>query len=335
MKTSNVKPHSDEAIEWIALEEDHGKEVIDFVQEKIAQKAPSESPPSKKSIKKVIDQGGCSINGRLVRKSNFLLARKDRVLFQVHFLSLKRETQEVLSSRILYRDSGIIAISKPSYVETAEKPIRDLLIRKSKLFSDKDSLFLVHRLDQNTSGVLLLTENLECQKMVEALFKERKVEKTYIAVVEGSIKEKGGVISVPLVRETQHGSKEIYVRAAASHEIHEPYALSAVTKWKTLIATDQATLVAVFPQTGRTHQIRAHFAYIGHPLLGDVRYQSSQKRIGQDTRPPRHLLHAFSLKFQHPITNKSVVVYDHVHEDMRVYVERLFGPIGERLICEL
>lgn len=146
---------------------------------------------------------------------------------------------------------------------------------------------IVHRLDKETSGIMLIPKTQEYFEYLKSLFKEHKVKKIYFAVVRGIPKEKSGVIDAPIG--IVNGTLKRSVRSAKMQK-------TAVTKYNVISEFSGGTLLEVHPETGRTHQIRVHLASIGHPILGDRLYGGSKKKA-KDTVSPRLMLHAADIEF--------------------------------------
>lgn len=187
---------------------------------------------------------------------------------------------------IVYEDERVLAVAKPAGQEVipgrGEKgPLPPLVEEASARCGRK--LFVVHRLDRDASGVVLLAKDAETHRLLSMAFERRRVAKKYLAVVEGILKGSGSV-ERPL---REFGSGRIGVA-----EEGKP----AATRWRALRALKGATLLEVEPLTGRRHQIRAHLYSLGHPILGDRRYGEKRPVGGA----PRLMLHALSLSIEGP-----------------------------------
>ena len=201
--------------------------------------------------------------------------------------------------KVLLRDRWLLAVDKPAGLLSQPglgRQQADSLI--TRLNRDDPSLRLVHRLDRDTSGVLLLARGLEALRSCSSLFAHRRVNKLYLADVQGHI-DRGGSINSPLAR---------VQRRPPRYGFH-PAGRSAMTHWRVLrpldgikrdgIKRDGITRVWLRPVTGRSHQLRAHLAGIGHPIIGDPIY-------GDAGTPGRLRLHAHALSFRHPFTQERV-----------------------------
>jgi RluA family pseudouridine synthase len=186
--------------------------------------------------------------------------------------------------RVLFENGDYLAVDKPEGVvsvgEAGKGGLPELL---RELFPGK--LFPVHRLDRGASGVIVFAKNAAAHRHLNGEFDRREVRKTYLALVDGAIAASHGQINAPL-REFGSG------RMGVEPKRGKP----SSTEWKVAERLDGATLVRVFPATGRRHQIRVHLYHIGHPILGDLRYG---ERVRQE-RFPRLMLHALKVEFALP-----------------------------------
>jgi len=221
---------------------------------------------------------------------------------------------------IIYEDNDIIAVNKPagivthrvnlksqtlptgrqvSELKTKEKEIflTDLLLEKFpeiKSVGDEPDFRpgIVHRLDKDTSGVLIVAKNQKAFEYLKSLFQSRQAVKKYIALVEGKLKNDKGVIDLPIGRSASDFRKKL------ASEKAEGVLRDAVTEYKVLEKLDGYTLVEAYPKTGRTHQIRVHFKAMGNPVACDHLY-GGRKMVCPDGLA-RHFLHANFLEFNLP-----------------------------------
>jgi 23S rRNA pseudouridine1911/1915/1917 synthase len=246
---------------------------------------------SRTTIKQRLKSGCVRVNGEQVTRHDHILLAGDQVVIE----SSPRGASSVRPQlEILYKDRDLIAINKPAGLLSVGSPknkdshalgiLRDQLSRRHKSIS----LWPVHRIDRDTSGVLLFATSRE---MREAVMKGWKTaEKTYLAIVEGCPKPASGTVDQPLRLDPV-----IYQMHVGPH----PEGKHAVTHFITERSVAQRTLLRVELETGRQHQIRAHLAWLGHPVVGDQRYGVAGTRMG---------LHALRLRINKPRTNKPLVL---------------------------
>lgn len=196
---------------------------------------------------------------------------------------LSKAERAELESWIIFEDDEICLINKPYGLSVqGGTDIHKHLDGMLKCFKKGVNYHLVHRLDKDTSGLLLLAKSHSSANFLSLLFKERKIEKTYVAVVHGQIRQNEFMVDVPLLKDFK-GSKELIVVS--------PSGKSARTLCHVLYRKKEYTLVELKPLTGRTHQLRVHMSHIGHPIVGDYKYGSIAKQ------GVRLHLHAKSLTF--------------------------------------
>jgi len=181
---------------------------------------------------------------------------------------------------IIYEDKDLIALNKPAGVNF------------DWALAEKSELLPVHRLDKDTSGVILFAKNEKAAEYLKKLFQSREIKKTYLTLVVGEIKDKEGKIELTIGRSKKTPLKRVAIGEKRG-KIRE-----AVTEYKVLKRLEEFTLVEVYPKTGRTHQIRSHFAAIGHPVVCDKLYAG--KRFACPAGLSRQFLHAFSLELTLP-----------------------------------
>jgi len=175
----------------------------------------------------------------------------------------------------------------------------------------------VHRLDKETSGVLILAKNNLIFNYFKNLFKARKVKKEYIALVKGETRKQEGIIDLPLTR-----SKKSPIKRKVA--IKKDEGRIALTRYKVLRLYNGYTLLEIFPQTGRTHQIRVHLASIGFPVVGDKMYGKAKKL--NKLNLPRHFLHAHTISFVLP-SGKSIKIQAPLPEDLKKILQQLKSKI--------
>jgi len=174
---------------------------------------------------------------------------------------------------------------------------------------------VVHRLDKDTSGVIVIALDDKAYYGLVEMFKKRQIKKEYLAIVYGGLKGRG-TITLPIGR-AEHDRKKMSTRAKRAKE--------AITEWEVIENFQNYTLLKVRIITGRTHQIRVHFSAIGHPLLGDKTYGKKTYIEKGNKKIPvlRQMLHAWSIEFKHPVTGKTLQFESTLPEDMKKVVELL------------
>jgi 23S rRNA pseudouridine1911/1915/1917 synthase len=223
--------------------------------------------------------------------------------------------------KVIYEDDDILIIDKPSgtIVNKAdttkgEFTVQDWLeerfkIKDSRLKIDEDSDFykragIVHRIDKETSGILIVAKNKSSFENLQAQFKERKVEKTYVALAHGRVEPEEGEIAVPVGR-LPWNRKRFGVLAGGKEALTK---YRAISNFQFLISKnkkEELTLLELYPKTGRTHQIRVHLKYINHPIFGDELYAG--RKTSRDDRKilQRFFLHAKKISFFHPASSSN------------------------------
>lgn len=228
--------------------------------------------------------------------------------------------------QIIYEDESLMVIDKPSgwVVNRAEsvkeQTIQDWFKNKCSMFNIQYSIKsefydkggVVHRLDKDTSGVMVLAKTPEAYEKLKLQFLERKTVKKYVALVHGEFKEQEGIVSTPLERK---GAK-FFVGGDLSK--------TAITEWKVLrqysVLSTQYSVVELTPHTGRTHQLRVHMRHLGHPIVSDPIY-GDRKTWKKDLQfCPRLFLHARSLEITHPVTGGKMVFEAQLPEELEKMV---------------
>jgi 23S rRNA pseudouridine1911/1915/1917 synthase len=216
---------------------------------------------------------------------------------------------EKIKIDIIYEDDDIVVVNKQSGIVVHPSyghPSGTLLNALMGHSVGKYNPYLVHRLDKDTSGVIVFAKNEKAKISISKQLQERVIKKIYFAAVKGIIAETKGIIKAPLGRSPQN-RKLISVNPLAKK--------TAITEFKVIERKDDYTLLKVIIITGRTHQIRSHMKYINHPIMGDKQYGGS-KIIGVK-RCERQMLHAYNITFKHPSTSKIVKFTAQLPNDMK------------------
>jgi len=264
---------------------------------------------SRTYIKDIILSKKITVNGEPV-KPHYKLKNGDEVCWQKLVAQDTTLKKEDIPLNIIYEDKDILVLDKPSgLVVHPGAGNKTHTLANALLFHTEDLSNLspdrpgiVHRLDKDTSGVMVVAKNNAAHINLTKQFKKHSIERCYVALVEGRIEFDEGAIDVPLKRHSIDRKKMSVSFADESKDAH--------TIYKVLKRYADKTAVALFPQTGRTHQLRVHLNYLGHPILGDLTY-------GLRKNFPRLALHAKTLGFFHPATNNFVKFESPLPKEMR------------------
>jgi len=274
---------------------------------------------SRSYIGKLIDDEAVKVNGKKV-KAGYKLKPGDSIevrLTEPKPLEVKAENIDL---DILYEDNDIIVINKPrgmvvhpaagNYTGTL---VNALLEHCRGSLSDINGIIrpgIVHRIDKDTSGVLVVAKNNSSHIKLSEKLKEHDIKRIYLAIAEGIINEDTGKVDAPIGRHPVDRKKMA---------VNVKNGRRAVTRFKVLERFSNATLLELSLETGRTHQIRVHMAYIGHPLVGDMVYGSKKQKFGIEGQA----LHAKLLGFVHPVTNEYMEFEAEPPEEFKNLLEKL------------
>ena len=255
---------------------------------------------SRSRVAALMEEGLCVSSGKECRKAGTKLPEGQEVVLTVPAPRNAAPQAEDIPLEILYEDEDLAVVVKPRGMvvhPAAGHPdgtlVNALLARLDSLGGIGGELRpgIVHRLDKETSGLMLVAKNDRTQEALSRMLKDRKIEKHYRALAEGRFKEPEGEIDAPIDR-----SKKDRKKMAV-----DPEGRPALTRWKVLEEGTACTLLDVHILTGRTHQIRVRMKSIGHPVCGDELYG-----FEKGVRVPCLMLHAYSLEFEHPRTKEKM-----------------------------
>lgn len=259
---------------------------------------------SRSLIQKMIENGDALVNGKET-KSSYKLKKNDVVEVEEIEETELEVVAEDIPLDIVFEDEDIIIINKPRgmVVHPGNGNYTGTLVN-AMLFSHKDRLSaingvvrpgIVHRIDKDTSGVIVVAKNDKAHKMLSSAFKVHDITRKYVAIVKGVVDKDNLKIDLPIGRSVNDRIKMA---------VTEKNSRNAVTYIKVLERFEKSgyTLVEATLETGRTHQIRVHMSYIGHPLLGDDTYSNGKNEFGVEGQ----LLHAKILGFNHPTTGEYI-----------------------------
>ena len=284
--------------------------IVDNVQERIrldSYIAKKDKTLSRSMIQKLLEENKITVNGNL-QKASYKVQVGDNIQIEIEPPKQVKLKAEEIPIEVIYEDKDIIVVNKPKglVVHPANGNPDGTLVNAIMAIC-KDSLSgiggelrpgIVHRLDKDTSGLLIVAKNDKAHIAMSDKIKDRKVNKTYIALVRGTISENKATINMPIGRSMKDRKKMAVTKNGKE----------AITHFKVLnrYTTSKAsyTLLEIKIDTGRTHQIRVHMAEIGHPVIGDMVYSNGKNEFGIEGQ----CLHAKRLEFNHPVTEKEMNV---------------------------
>ena len=270
---------------------------------------------SRSFIQKMIAEGRVRVNGRAVR-AGYRLKALDVVVMEPQAEPPETPGPRPFDLAIVYEDTDVLVVDKPAGVPTHPGPghgggtlANALLAYLPDLdeVGDPSRPGIVHRLDKDTSGLLIVAKTADAHRDLSAQFKQRTVSKMYLALVEGLVVPPEGVIEAPLGRHLKRRKEMAIVQDGRQ----------STTSYETAGIFDKYTLLRVSPKTGRTHQVRVHMAAIGYPVVGDSVYGKRNKCLA------RHFLHAAYLRFRHPVSMDEIEVNSQLPGELSGFLNSL------------
>ena len=293
---------------------------------------------SRVRIRQLIDQKKILVNGGLLKPSSRLRGGETIEITGAVALPPLRAYPENIPLDVVYEDDSIIVVNKPAGMTVHAGSGKDEAGSKGTLVNALLHRFqhlsqvggelrpgIVHRLDKETSGLLVVAKTDKAHRKLAQQFSRRETQKTYIALVHGWMPQSGGTITTPISRDVVRRAR-MTTRRSQGRE--------AVTHWKTLKQIDgpygQLALLEVRIETGRTHQIRVHLSSIGHPIVGDTLYGAPRELHGRETKPEsaalgRNFLHAAAIQFKHPVTDTPLRFTQPLPVELDLFLQQIGG----------
>ncbi|MBP8002693.1 MAG: RluA family pseudouridine synthase [Chloroflexi bacterium] len=276
---------------------------------------------SRTQIQKLIKEGDIQLNGQPV-KSSLRLEHPEQVLVTLPEIVVTELKPEAIPLDIRYEDDDILLINKPAGMvvhpavghETGTL-VHAVLAHCPDLpgIGGEIRPGIVHRLDKDTSGLMLVAKNDKALRFLQKQFKERTIEKTYMALVEGDIQPPTAFIDAPIGRDPRQRKKMAVIRSQSFTS------RSAQTSYQLVTSYEAFSLIQCQPHTGRTHQIRVHLAFLGYPIVGDTVYGRRKQTLPLG----RHFLHAAALSFLRPSDKQHLSFEAELPADLQAVLDNL------------
>jgi 23S rRNA pseudouridine1911/1915/1917 synthase len=321
--TINSTPMTDRK-KFIVPAEDAGQRLDRYLSAKLPEL-------SRTRIQELIAEGRVLVDGAPA-KSSHRTAAGEKIEVEILPRPPVEAVAEDIPIEILYEDDDLVAVNKPAGMVVhagagnARGTLVNALLHKLGKLSSAGGILrpgIVHRLDRGTSGVLLVARNDRAHAVLAEQFRSRSVQKTYLALVQGSLPRETGTIGLPISRDPKRRTR----MTAARREGRE-----ARTDWRVLVGLDGFSLLEVDLHTGRTHQIRVHFSALRHPVVGDTLYGAAREvRVGKIVLPPlgRPFLHAARIGFTHPRTGERMELRAPLAPELLEWLHRLIEAQGK------
>jgi 23S rRNA pseudouridine1911/1915/1917 synthase len=281
---------------------------------------------SRSAAQRLIDDGQITVNGEPV-KASYKVRSGDAVVVPLPTVEATELVAEAIPLEVVYEDATLLVIDKPAGMVVHPAPghpggtlVNALLAHCPELARSGDERpGIVHRLDRDTSGLILVAKSEKTRRALQRQFEQRQVHKAYLALLDGHLQPAWGRIEAPIGRDPQHRQRMAVLPggrdASTEYHILEQFAHDLGP------ARGDYTLVEVEPRTGRTHQIRVHFSSIGHPVVADPVYGRRKRQLPV----PRQFLHASRLGFRHPKTGQRLNLEAPLPPDLSSVLDLLRG----------
>ena len=279
---------------------------------------------SRAQLQRLVKSGGVTVNGH-PSKSAYRAAPGDQVQVTLPEEPEPAVAAESIPLDVLYEDDWLLLVNKPAgmvvhpaYGHTSGTLVNALLAHCPQVANvgGVQRAGLVHRLDKDTSGLLVVAKDEATRTALQRQFKRRQVAKTYLALVEGRVEPSEGVVDAPVGRDKKQRKKMAVVRSGRQ----------ARTRYRALEYFPDHTLLELEPHSGRTHQLRVHLSWLGYPVVGDTVYGRRRQPLLSD----RHFLHASRLRFTHPATGEEMSFEAPLPSKLKAVLRRLRPVLRSR-----
>jgi len=272
---------------------------------------------SRATAQRLIKAGEVTVNGR-PSKPSYRVQVGDEVVVRVPIEMPAPVVPENIPLDVIYEDDALLVVNKPAgmvvhpaYGHASGTLVNAVLAHCPQIadVGGPDRAGVVHRLDKDTSGLILIAKDSVTRAALQRQFKRRQVAKTYLALVEGQMQPREGVVEAPVGRDKRQRKKMAVVRSGRE----------ARTMYRAIEYFANYTLLEVRPHTGRTHQVRVHLSWLGYPIVGDAVYGRHRQRLLRG----RHFLHAARIRFSHPATSEEVEFEATLPPELAAVLEQL------------
>ena len=274
-------------------------------------------------IQQLIKDRNITVNGKAT-KSSYKIEENDEIAIEVPEVETTEIKPENIKIDIVYEDSDVAVINKqaglvvhPAHGHYSGTLVNALLYHIKDLSGINGEIRpgIVHRLDKDTSGLIVIAKNDKVHAALTEMFQEKKIRKTYLAILKGKLNKSEGKIVTQIGRDKNDRKKMTVIDDVAKGK-------NAITNYRVISQNNLFTLVKVNIETGRTHQIRVHMRHLGYPILGDSVY-------GRKDNEKRQMLHAYKLEFIHPVTGRQMEFIGEIPEDFQKALKKSDLKIDE------
>ena len=274
-------------------------------------------------IQQLIKDRNITVNGKPT-KSSYKIEENDEIIIEVPEVETTEIKPENIKIDIVYEDSDIAVINKqaglvvhPAHGHYSGTLVNAILYHIKDLSGINGEIRpgIVHRLDKDTSGLIVIAKNDKVHTALTEMFQEKKIRKTYLAILKGKLNKSEGKIVTQIGRDKNDRKKMTVIDDITKGK-------NAITNYRIISQNNLFTLVKVNIETGRTHQIRVHMRHLGYPILGDSVY-------GRKDNEKRQMLHAYKLEFLHPVTGRQMEFTGEIPEDFQKALKKSDLKIDE------